>query len=201
MVLSTGILISSASMRLPGTWKKARSITPCSCLMLPGQLQPVSIFSASGLRCFCGMLYWALISARIWLASTEMSFTRSRSGGMRMTVSSTISNSWRLNSPLSARRFRLLSQAAITRIFSFFRSRDPGMGKPFRKTSASRSPKLTGSFSTSSINRVPPMASSNFPAVGGLSPSGLPKNSSSIALGDSSVHFTTIRGAAARALA
>ena len=201
MVLSTGILMSSASMTLPGTWKKARSMTPCSCLIFPGQLQPVSTFSASGVRCFWGMLYWALISASIWLARTEISFTRSRSGGMRITVSSTSSYSLRLKSPLSARRFRLLSQAAMTRIFSFFRSSEPGTGRPSFKASASLSPRPTGSFSTSSINRVPPIASSSLPAAGGLSPSNLPNNSSSMAFGESSVHFTTIKGAAARALA
>ena len=193
--------MSSASMMLPGTWKNALSMTPCSCLILPGQLQPVSTFSASGDRCFWGILYWALISARIWLARTDMSLTRSRNGGIRMTVSSTSSYSLRLNRPLSASRFRLLSQAAMTRIFNFFGSDEPYTRRPFCSASASRSPSSTGSFSTSSIKSVPPMASSSLPVVGCPPSSGFPKNSSSMVLGESSEHFTTIRGAAALALA
>ena len=83
-----------------------------------------------------------------------------------MVVSSTSSYKERLNKPLSARRLRLESQAAITRTLSFLRMPVSLFKRPFFKASASLSPISTGSFSTSSKNSVPPMESSSLPAVG-----------------------------------
>ena len=188
-------------MIAPGVWKKACSITPCSCLILPGQLQLVKRFSASGDRRFGGRLCCADISARIWEAMTSISLTRSRRGGTRIVVSRTSSYRALENKPLSDRRFKLESQAAITRTFNFLRTPVSRFTKPFFKASASLSPISTGSFSTSSRNSVPPRASSSLPAIGWRSPSTLPKNSSSRASNGALEHFTTISGAAARGLA
>lgn len=90
-VLFPGSLMFSASMVLPAVWKKACSMTPWSCLILPGQLHSVSRCRACGVSRLGGILCCADISARMWLANTSMSLTRSRRGGMRMTVSMTYS--------------------------------------------------------------------------------------------------------------
>ena len=199
--MSPGSLMFSASMMLPGVWKKACSITPCSCLMLPGQLQDSSRETASEDRRFCGRLCCADISTRICEAITSISFTRSRRGGTRMVVSSTNSYRLREKSPLSARRLRLESQAAITRT-SNIRGLPPFSlaGNPCVSASASLSPISSGSFSTSSKNSVPPIASSSLPADCCPS-SSVPKNSASSSSSDALWHFTAISGAAARGLA
>ena len=199
--MSPGSLMFSASIMLPGVWKNACSITPCSCLMLPGQLQESSRETASGERRFCGRLCCADISTRICAAITSISFTRSRRGGTRIVVSRTSSYSLRENKPLSAKRLRLESQAAITRT-SNIRGLPPLSfdGRPCSKASASLSPISDGSFSTSSRNSVPPIDSSSLPADC-CSPSFVPKNSASSSSIGALRHFTAISGAAARELA
>ena len=165
-VRSPGNLMLSASMILPGVWKKACSITPCNCLILPVQLQAVRSCKALADKRLGGRLCCADISARIWVAITSISLTLSRNGGTRITVFRT--NSYRSleNKPLSASLFRLESQAAITRILSFFLTPVSLLTMPFFSASASLSPISTGSFSTSSRKSVPPKDSSNLPAVG-----------------------------------
>ena len=118
-----------------------------------------------------------------------------------MMVAMTSSYSAWLNNPLSVRRFKLLSHAAIMRMLSFCRPCLPGISSPRVSASARRSPMEGVSLSISSRNSVPPIASSSLPGTGCPSLSNPPKNSSKSTSSGPFTHFTTISGAAARGLA